>query len=60
MDRVFIRAKREKYSSEEVRGMTVEQLIRLLERCNPKATVVLSHDDGYSYGGIQKEDVKQR
>lgn len=59
MNRVIIHAHRDKYSPDEVRGLTAEELISILERCEPDAVVVLSFDGGYTYGGIQEDDVEE-
>lgn len=59
MSTVIIKAKREKYSPEECETLTVAELIRKLERLNPSAKVVLSHDGGHTYGGILQNDIKE-
>ena len=59
MSTVIIRAKREKYSPEECETLTVAELIRKLERLDPSAKVVLSHDGGHTYGGILQNDIKE-
>ena len=60
MSTVIIKAKREKYSPEECETLTVADLIRKLERLDPSAKVVLSHDGGHTYGGILLQDIKER
>lgn len=51
--RVLINADREGYTPEQVRKtMTVGELIAYLEQFEEDAPVYLSHDNGYTYGGI--------
>lgn len=51
---VIIEAAREGYSPEQVRNtMTVKELIEILSDYDEDAKVYLSHDDGYTYGGIR-------
>jgi hypothetical protein len=50
---VIIKAEREGYSVEQVRRtMTVSELIDALQQYDEDAQVYLSHDNGYTYGGI--------
>ena len=50
---VIIEASREGYSPEQVRNtMTVKELIEILSEYDEDAKVHLSHDNGYTYGGI--------
>lgn len=50
---VIIEADREGYSFEQIRStMTVGELIEALEQFDEDAQVFLSHDNGYTYGGI--------
>jgi hypothetical protein len=57
---VVIEARREAYSKgEAARGtMSVLELINLLEHYDDDALVVFSHDNGYSYGGVNESDIK--
>lgn len=58
-DEVIIEAKREGYGTDQVyRTMTVGELIAYLEQFNEDAKVYLSHDNGYTYGGITEECFK--
>lgn len=58
-EEVIIAARREGYSTDQVfRTMTVSELIEYLEQFNGDAKVYLSHDNGYTYGGITKECFK--
>ena len=51
---VIIEALREGYSPEQVRNtMTVKELIEILSEYDEDAKVYLSHDNGYTYGGIR-------
>ena len=49
---VIIQARRDAYSKNEVRTITVKELIQELEQYDEDAKVVLSHDNGYTYGGV--------
>lgn len=50
---VVISAEREGYSFEQIRStMTAGELIEYLEQFDEDAQVYLSHDNGYTYGGI--------
>ena len=52
--KVIIEAVREGYSTEQVRNtMTVKELIDVLSEYDEDAKVYLSHDCGYTYGGIR-------
>lgn len=53
MKRLIIQAMREAYGKDEVRTMTVAELRDALEEFDDDALVVLSHDSGYTYGGIR-------
>lgn len=51
---VIIEAERDGYSLEQVRStMTVKELIEVLSEYDEDAKVYLSHDYGYTYGGIR-------
>lgn len=53
MAKVIIEAERTAYSIKDVRRtMTVCELIAYLEQFDDDAPVYLSHDNGYTYGGI--------
>ena len=55
MKRLIIAAMRESYGKDDVRTMTVAELIAALEEFDDDAQVILSHDCGYTYGGIRYE-----
>lgn len=54
---IKIEAKREGYSINQVSNtMTVGELIAYLEQFDENDKVYLSHDNGYTYGGISESD----
>lgn len=53
MKRLVISAMRESYGKDDVRTMTVAELIAALEEFDDDMPVILSHDSGYTYGGIR-------
>jgi len=55
---LILNAKREAYGIEDIRSktMTVRQLIDYLEQFDDETPVVLSHDNGYTYGSIREYD----
>ena len=55
---VKIEAQREAYSIGDVMGrtMTVRELIEQLEQFDDDTPVILSHDNGYTYGAIHYYD----
>ena len=55
MKRLMILAYRESYGKDDVRTMTVGELREALEEFDDDAKVILSHDNGYTYGGIRWE-----
>ena len=55
MKRLMIQAYRECYGKDDVRTMTVGELREALEEFDDDAKVILSHDNGYTYGGIRWE-----
>ena len=56
---VIIQARRDAYSKNEVRTITVKELIQELEQYDEDAKVVLSHDNGYTYGGITERHFRE-
>ena len=53
MKALIIDAKREGYSISQIRRtLTVGELKDLLEEYNDETPIYLSHDDGYTYGGL--------
>jgi len=54
---VIIEAQRTGYSTSQVdRTMTVGELIKMLQGYDEDSLVYLSHDNGYTYGGIDYND----
>lgn len=53
MKNLIILANRESYGKDDVRTMTVGELIEALQEFDEDARVILSHDSGYTYGGIR-------
>ena len=53
MKRLIILAMRESYGKDDLRTMTVRKLREALEEFDDDAEVILSHDSGYTYGGIR-------
>lgn len=57
---VKIEARREGYSIDQIyRTMTVGELIAYLEQFDEDAPVYLSHDNGYTYGGITEGRIEE-
>lgn len=59
MKRLIISAMRESYGKDDVRTMTVAELIAALEEFDEDAPVILSHDSGYTYGGIRYDLIEE-
>lgn len=60
MARVIIAADREGYDIDQVREtMTVGELVALLQDYDEDAPVYLSHDNGYTFGGITERKIKE-
>ncbi len=56
MAKLMIAAEREGYSPAQIRRtMTVGELISYLEQFDEDEPVYLSHDRGYTYGGITED-----
>lgn len=53
MKRLIIMAMRESYGKDDLRTMTVRELREALEEFDDDVEVILSHDSGYTYGGIR-------
>lgn len=49
-----IEVSRDAYSQEDITTMTVGELISLLRYYDPNLPVILSHDNGYTYGGLDE------
>ena len=60
MKRLMILAYREKYGKDDVRTMTVGELREALEEFDDDADVILSHDSGYTYGGIRYDLMEEQ
>lgn len=55
---IYINARREGYAVDQIRKtMTVGELIAYLEQYEESCEVYLSHDNGYTYGGIREYDI---
>lgn len=59
MKRLMINAMRESYGKDDLRTMTVGELKSFLEDFDDDTLVVLSHDSGYTYGGIRQELIEE-
>lgn len=59
MKRLIISAMRESYGKDDVRTMTVAELIAALEEFDDDMPVILSHDSGYTYGGIRYDLIEE-
>ena len=53
MNYLRIDAQREHYGADDVKTMTVAELIEYLSEFDDDLPVVLVHDNGYTYGGIR-------
>ena len=60
MKKLIIQAMRESYGQDDVRTMTVGELIAALEEFDEDTPVILSHDSGYTYGGIRYELMEEQ
>lgn len=55
MECLVMMAQREGYSKAQVRWtMTVGELIEMLQDYDPELPIYLSHDSGYTYGGVRE------
>lgn len=60
MATLIITADREGYAIDQVKKtMTVGDLIAILECFDEDVPIYLSHDNGYTYGGITEEKIKE-
>ena len=51
---IIFEARREEYSIEDVRKpITVEQLKRMLDEYDDDDMIIISHDNGYTYGSLR-------
>ena len=55
MKRLIINAMRESYGKDDIRTMTAGELRAFLEDFDDDTPVILSHDSGYTYGGIRAD-----
>lgn len=61
MMEIIIEAVREGYGTDQVREtMTAGELIAWLEQYDEDTPVFLSHDNGYTYGGITADRFEER
>ena len=58
-DWVTIEASRTTYSAKDIldRTMTVGELIAMLEEFDEDTPIIISNDNGYTYGGIHAYDI---
>ena len=54
-----IQVTRDAYGQEDVSTMTVGELISLLRQYDPNLPVILSHDNGYTYGGLDEYNFEE-
>ncbi len=60
MARVIIAADREGYGIDQVREtMTVGELVALLQDYDEDAPIYLSHDNGFTFGGITERKIEE-
>ena len=58
--KLYINANRTGYSPDQIRHtMTVAELIAALEEFPEDAPVYLKHENGYTYGGINWNDLEE-
>lgn len=55
MDRLIIQTRRENYGKEDVKTMTVGELKEFLDQFDEDMPVVLSFDNGYTFGGVREQ-----
>ncbi len=59
-NKVIIEASRDGYSLDQITDtMTVQELIDILSEYDPNSKVYLSHDNGYTYGGIRQYNISE-
>ena len=60
MEYLRIEANRQGYAPTQIKGtMTVGDLISLLQDFPEEMPVILSHDNGYTYGGVYYNDIRE-
>ena len=58
---IIIEAEREGYSVDQIcRTMTVGELKEVLDQWDDNTPIYLSHDNGYTYGGIKYDSIDSR
>ena len=58
--KLYINANRTGYSPDQIRHtMTVAELVAALEEFPEDAPVYMKHDNGYTYGGINWNDLEE-
>lgn len=58
---VVIEAHRTGYAPSQVANtLTVGELIEILQQYEEDQEVIISHDEGYIFGGINEEDIEER
>ena len=58
---IIIEAEREGYSVDQIhRTMTAGELKEVLDQWDDSTPVYLSHDNGYTYGGIRYDNIDSR
>lgn len=59
-NKVIIEASRDGYSLDQMTDtLTVQELIDILSEYDPNSKVYLSHDNGYTYGGIRQYNISE-
>ena len=56
---LVIDARREAYGKDDIKTITVGELLSILEDMDPDEKVILSHDRGYTFGGIRPELISE-
>lgn len=60
MTKLLIEANRQGYSTNDCgTTMTAEELIELLQDFNPDTPIYISNDNGYTYGSISYDDIRE-
>ena len=57
---VILEARREGYTPKQCGTMTIGELIDYLENFDESELIYLSHDNGYTYGGIRRNRFYQK
>ena len=57
---VILKAIREGYTPRQCETMTIGELIDYLENFDKSESIYLSHDNGYTYGGIRRNRFYQK